>query len=60
MTFAPVNDNGELIEFALGTLDSGVARHPDAHIYVGSKANWYQIQDDLPQYDAGRASKRVK
>ncbi len=24
---------------------------PQAHIFVGSKAPWYEITDDLPQYD---------
>jgi hypothetical protein len=23
---------------------------PDHHIYVASKASWYEIQDALPQY----------
>lgn len=54
MTFASADDTGELVEFALGTLDSDIDLNPDAHIYVGSKANWVEISDDLPQYDAGR------
>jgi hypothetical protein len=24
---------------------------PTAHIFVGSKASWHEILDDLPQYD---------
>ena len=24
---------------------------PTAHMFVGSKAPWYEIHDDLPQYD---------
>jgi len=24
---------------------------PTAHVFVGSKASWYEIVDDLPQYD---------
>ena len=58
MTFAPSNDSGELIEFALGTLDSEIDLRPDAHIYVGSKANWFEVSDDLPQYKSGRTSGR--
>jgi hypothetical protein len=27
------------------------SRVPDHHIYVASKAPWYQITDALPQYD---------
>lgn len=31
----------------------GNPRHPPAyHIYVGSKAAWHEITDDLPQHDA--------
>ena len=26
---------------------------PQFHIYVGSKAPWFQITDDLPQYEEG-------
>jgi len=35
----------------LGTVtgDSGV--RPLAHIFVGSKAPWYEITDDLPQFE---------
>ena len=56
MTFAASDDTGELIEFSLGTLDSEIALRPDAHIYVGSKASWFDIHDDLPQYENGRPS----
>jgi hypothetical protein len=24
---------------------------PTAHMFVGSKAPWYEIRDDLPQHD---------
>jgi hypothetical protein len=41
--------------FSPGTLDGGVhPGHPadkECHIYVGSKAEWERIADDLPQYD---------
>jgi len=30
----------------------GNPNHPEAyHIFVGSKASWHEITDDLPQYD---------
>lgn len=35
-----------------GTLIDGPALKPTAHMFVGSKAPWYDILDDLPQYDA--------
>lgn len=36
---------------SLGVLAGMPSRLPDHHIYVGSKAPWYQITDALPQYD---------
>lgn len=43
-----------LVEFTVGTLDDPIDIKPDAHIYTGSKADWYDISDELPQYDQGR------
>ena len=34
-----------------GALDQDPGVRPEAHIYVGSKASWYSIKDDLPQFD---------
>ena len=33
-----------------GTLDDDPGSRPAGHIYVGSKAPWYEITDALPQY----------
>ena len=54
LTFAPAEYEGQFIEFSLGTLDSDLQRKPDAHIFVGSKASWVTISDDLPQFKKGR------
>jgi len=35
----------------LGTLKEDPGTRPAAHVYVGSKAEWGAITDDLPQYD---------
>jgi hypothetical protein len=35
---------------ALGTLDDDPGIRPESHIFVGSKAPWFEITDDLPQY----------
>lgn len=35
----------------MGTIDGDPACPPGYHIYVGSKAPWHEINDDLPQYD---------
>lgn len=33
-----------------GSLDTDPHIQPLAHIFVGSKANWFEITDDVPQY----------
>ncbi len=35
----------------VGTLDDDPGSRPRAHIFVGSKAAWYPIDDDLPQHE---------
>jgi hypothetical protein len=39
------------LHVSLGVLVDEPSRVPDHHIYVGSKAAWYQITDLLPQYE---------
>ena len=34
-----------------GSLDDDPGRGADDHIFVGSKAPWYEITDDLPRFD---------
>ncbi|HTH60851.1 MAG TPA: GFA family protein [Paraburkholderia sp.] len=43
--------NGEYAHVTLGTLVDTPTIRPTAHIFVGSKAPWHSIADDLPQYD---------
>ncbi len=35
---------------AAGTLDTPLEQKADAHIFVRSKAPWYEILDDVPQH----------
>ena len=37
---------------SMGTIIGDPGHRPDCHIFVGSKAAWYDIPDTLPQYDA--------
>ncbi len=60
MTFAASNDDGAVVEFSLGTLDTDIPHRPDAHIFVDYKANWNEIVDGLPQFAEGRQSHRLK
>lgn len=43
---------GKFVHVAVGTLIDTPAIRPRAHIFVGSKAEWFTITDDLPKYDA--------
>jgi protein tyrosine phosphatase (PTP) superfamily phosphohydrolase (DUF442 family) len=36
---------------AMGTLDDDPGVRPACHVYVGSKAPWYEIADGLPQFE---------
>jgi hypothetical protein len=47
-----VPTNGRLSEITLGSLDSDPGVRPIEHIFVGSKAAWFEIADSLPQHDA--------
>ncbi len=59
LIFKPSVNNEDFVEFALGTLDSDIPLQPDAHIYVGSKANWVELHDALPKYLKGRSEVSV-
>ncbi|MGX8007734.1 GFA family protein [Mesorhizobium sp. ORM8.1] len=41
---------GAYVHIAMGTLTDDPSIRPTAHIFVGSKAPWFTITDDLPQY----------
>jgi len=43
--------SGAFVHVAMGTLVDGPAIRPSEHIFVGSKAPWFTITDDLPQYE---------
>ena len=60
LTFQAPGGTDGFVEFSLGTLDSAIDLRPDAHIYVGSKACWSEITDELPQYLESRGSQRLK
>ena len=41
---------GTYVHIALGSLAHEPTIRPTAHIFVGSKAPWFDITDELPQY----------
>ena len=50
LLYSVVRD-GTYVHVPMGTLIDAPAIRPTAHIFVGSKAPWFTITDDLPQYD---------
>jgi len=48
LLFSVVRD-GAYAHVAMGSLVDVPAIRPSEHIFVGSKAPWYEITDDLPQ-----------
>ena len=50
LLFSVVRD-GAYVHVALGTLVDAPSLRPTKHIFVGSKAPWFEITDDLPQFD---------
>jgi len=46
----------QFVWVATGTLDDDTAKDiaPDAHVFVGSKASWWSIDDELSQNDGQR------
>jgi hypothetical protein len=42
--------DGAFVHIAMGTLTDEPTIRPSEHIFVGSKAQWFTINDDLPQY----------
>jgi hypothetical protein len=50
LLYSVVRD-GAYVHVAMGTLVDAPTIRPAAHIFVGSKAPWFTIADDLPQYE---------
>jgi hypothetical protein len=50
LLFSVVRD-GAFVHVAMGTLIDDPTMRPTHHIFVGSKAPWFTIADDLPQYE---------
>jgi hypothetical protein len=50
LLYSVVRD-GAFVHVAMGTLVEDPAIRPTRHIFVGSKAPWFTIADDLPQFE---------
>jgi len=60
LTFSSPAADPDLVEIALGCFDDEVPVKPDAHIFVASGAKWAAPTDELPQFEQGRDSHRIK
>jgi hypothetical protein len=49
LLYSVVRD-GSYVHVALGTLEDEPSIRPSKHIFVGSKAAWHSIADELPQF----------
>ena len=52
LLYSVISDRA-LVHVAIGTLVDDPSTRPSQHIFVGSKANWFTITDDLPQFEDG-------
>ena len=50
LLFSVVRD-GAYVHVAMGSLVDAPGLRPTKHIFVGSKAPWFEITDDLPQFE---------
>jgi hypothetical protein len=50
LLFSVVRD-GAYVHVAMGSLVDAPTIRPTEHIFVGSKAPWFEITDELPQFD---------
>jgi hypothetical protein len=55
LLYSVVRD-GAYVHVAMGTLVDAPTMRPTKHIFVGSKAPWFTITDDLPQYEGHATS----
>lgn len=50
LLYSVVRD-GAFAHILMGTLVDAPSIRPSAHIFVGSKAPWFDVTDELPQYE---------
>ena len=49
--FTKFDANPDVLGFPLGTLNTDPGVKATRHVFVGSKAPWFEITDDLPQHN---------
>lgn len=46
------------LRLRLGIVDSDISERPSSHNFVSSKANWEDLDENLPRYDAFEPSRK--
>ena len=49
-----------VLRIRAGLINEPLSAKPVAHFYTGSKANWWPINDDLPQFEAAYVPRSSK
>lgn len=49
----------EEVRIRLGSIESPIAERPCAHIFASSKADWEEINDNLPRYDSYEPGRKL-
>lgn len=57
--FSSNADNPSQLRIRLGILDSDITERPQSHNFVSSKANWDDLDADLPRYDGVEPSRQT-
>jgi hypothetical protein len=50
LLFSVVRD-GAYVHVAMGSLVDAPSMRPTKHIFIGSKAPWFEVTDELPQFE---------
>lgn len=56
--FSENSQDSSRIRVRLGLLSSEIKERPISHNFVTSKANWYDLDDSLPRYEAFEPSRK--
>ncbi len=57
--FSSNADNPSQLRIRLGILDSDITERPQSHNFVSSKANWDDLDADLPRYHGVEPSRQT-
>ena len=58
--FSSNNASPELLRLRLGILDADILEKPISHNFVSSRANWDDLDAQLPHYDEHEPGRAVK